>query len=65
MAINRLLKNKASAAGKHWAVRYCVLGRTNSAAIRASCVLRSQVPIAPQRRSIVLEQPLFEGTLWY
>gem|GEM_PF-5639555 len=58
------MKIEALVARTHWAARYGVLGRARSAATSAPLVLVSRSPIAPWRRSVILQQPSRSGALW-
>ncbi len=58
LLLQGLLRNEAPAASTHRPARYHVLGRTNSAAIRAPCVLVSRMSGAWWWRGILFQQPL-------
>src|SRR6266699_3057745 len=53
MSTKKLSQNEARAAWTRWAARCRVLGRVNSAAIAAPCVLASHPPIAPSQRVVI------------
>jgi len=54
-------RNEARAARPRWSARSCVLGRANSAAIRAPCVLVSHSTIAPGQRVVIPKRVLGDG----
>src|SRR3954454_13771491 len=51
-------RNEARAARTRWSARSCVLGRANSAAIHAPCVLVSHSTIAPGQRVVTPKRVL-------